>query len=86
MSAASPTMHVKVYAPFKTYFEGDAASLSGVNETGPFDILPRHKNFMSLIKPCVITVRSSGESDFQMKIDRAVMHVKADQVTVFLDI
>ena len=41
-SNGTPTMAVKVYAPFKVYFEGDAMSVSAVNDTGPFDILPKH--------------------------------------------
>jgi F0F1-type ATP synthase epsilon subunit len=87
MSATGPTtMQVKVFAPFKIYFEGPAASISAVNETGAFDILPRHKNFMSLLKPCVLTVREPGKQDFAMDVDRGIMHVKTDKVTVFLDI
>jgi F0F1-type ATP synthase epsilon subunit len=82
----SPTMHVKVYAPFKTYFDGDAYSLSAESGTGPFDILPHHKNFMSLLVPCTIKVRAPKKDDFNLKVSRGVMHVKADQVTVFLDV
>jgi F-type H+-transporting ATPase subunit epsilon len=81
-----PSMHVKVYAPFKTYFDGVANSLSAINKTGPFDILPRHKNFMSLLVPCTITVRTPEKEDFNIKVTRGVMHVKSDQVTVFLDV
>jgi F-type H+-transporting ATPase subunit epsilon len=83
---AAPSMHVKIYAPFQTYFEGDAESLSAANDTGPFDILPRHKNFMTLLKPCTITVRVPQRPDFNMAVEQGVMHVKADRVTVFLDV
>jgi F0F1-type ATP synthase epsilon subunit len=83
---SSGTMKVKIYAPFQTYFEGPASSLSAVNKTGPFDILPKHKNFMSLLVPCTITVRVPDKPDFNLRISRGVMHVKADQTTVFLDI
>jgi F0F1-type ATP synthase epsilon subunit len=76
--ADKPKMHVKVYAPFRTYFDDEAFSLSAENLTGPFDILPHHKSFMSLLTPCTIT--------FSLKVSRGVMHVKADQVTVFLDV
>lgn len=82
----SPTMHVKVYAPFRTYFDGEAYSLSAENGTGPFDILPHHKNFMSLLVPCTITVRAPQKTDFNLKVTRGVMHVKADRATVFLDV
>jgi F0F1-type ATP synthase epsilon subunit len=85
-STDAPTMHVKIYSPFKTYYDGQANSLSAVNKTGPFDILPRHKNFMSLLVPCVITVRAPGKDDFRLNITRGVMHVKSDKTTLFLDV
>lgn len=84
MPTAASTMHVKIYAPFTLYFDQPAISFSGVNDTGPFDILPGHKNFMSLLNPGLVTVRRRGQKDFVMKISQGLMHVKADQVTVFL--
>ncbi len=80
------TLQVKIYAPFRTYYEGPASSFSAVNATGPFDILPRHKNFMSLLVPCNIVVRAPQRPDFTMQIERGVMHVKANKVIVFLDV
>ncbi len=81
-----PQMHIKVYAPFRVYFDADAYSLSAVNRTGPFDILPHHKNFMSLLVPCTINIRIPNKPDFNLKVNRGVMHVKSDRVTVFLDV
>lgn len=78
-------MHVKVYAPYKVYFDDDALSISAVNETGPFDILPQHHNFMTLLSPCEIFVRTD-RGDEKFAIQRGIMHVKADQVIVFLDV
>ena len=78
-------MHVKVYSPFKVYFNGEALSISASNDTGPFDILPRHHNFMTLLSAGEIIIRNSrGEEKF--RIARGIMHVKADQVIVFLDV
>ena len=79
-------MQVKIYAPFATYFDGSASSVSATNDTGPFDILPRHKNFMCLLNPGELRVRTSGKEDFAMTVDQAVMHVKSDKVTVFLNV
>ena len=77
--------NVKVYSPFKVYFDGEAQSISGVNGTGPFDILPGHKNFMSLLKKCKLVIRTKRGAE-TIPIDRGVMHVRGDQVTVFLDV
>lgn len=82
----SPIMMVKIYAPFQVYFDGPADSLSAVNETGPFDILAHHKNFMSLLKSGQVTIRQKGKSDFSMAIDGGILHARNDKVTVFLDV
>jgi len=82
----TPTMAVKVYAPFKVYFEGEAYSLSAVNATGPFDILPRHHNFLCMLTPCVARIKTVAGELKEIKIHRALMHVKADSVVVFMDV
>lgn len=84
--AAKSTMHVKIYAPFRTYFDGDATSISAVNRTGPFDVLAKHHNFMTLLTPCTISVQAPKQNEFKLKINRAIMHVKKDEVKVFLDV
>ncbi len=80
-----PVMHVKVYSPFKTYFDDDAYSVTAVNATGPFDILPHHHNFMTLLGACDITIEwARGEQ--KIRISQGIMHVKTDKVVVFLDV
>ena len=84
-SNGKPTMKVKVYAPFKVYFEGDAYSISAVNATGPFDVLPKHHNFLCMLVPCVLKVQGlDGEKE--IKVSRALMHVKSDYIAVFMDV
>jgi F0F1-type ATP synthase epsilon subunit len=78
-------MHVKVYAPFKVYFDGEATSISAVNDTGAFDILQKHHNFMTLINACDIIIRTE-QGEEKVPIQRGIMHVKADEVIVFLDV
>lgn len=79
------TMAIKVYSPFKTYFDGEAFSISAASATGPFDILPKHHNFITLLVPCEIVVRTD-DGDQQINISGGLMHVKADKVIVFLDV
>ena len=79
-------MQVRVYAPYQVYYDGPADSLSAANDTGPFDVLPQHKNFMSLLKPGNVVIRQKNKPDFSMKIDRAILHVRSNKVTVFLDV
>lgn len=80
-----PIMAIKVYAPFKVYFEGSGYSLSAVNDIGPFDILPRHHNFLCMLVPCELKIQAP-EGEKVIKIHRALMHVKANSVVVFVDV
>lgn len=78
-------MALKIYSPFKVYFDEDTFSVSAVNATGPFDILPRHHNFMSLLMPCELrVVAPTGEK--RIKISGGLMLVQSDKVKVFLDV
>jgi F-type H+-transporting ATPase subunit epsilon len=86
MVDGKPTMEVKIYAPFKTYFEGQAFSISAESATGPFDILPHHHNFITLLVPCDIIVRPIADADKRIRISGGIMHVKRDRVIVFLDV
>jgi F0F1-type ATP synthase epsilon subunit len=79
------TMQVKVHSPFKVYYEGVASSISAESATGPFDILPEHHNFITLLVPCDLVIRN-GKNEEVVAISGGIMHVKADDVIVFLDV
>lgn len=78
-------IHVKVYSPFRVYFDDIAASISAINDTGPFDVLPQHHNFMTLLNPCNLVIRTP-QDEKRIRITRGIMHVKANEVIVFLDV
>ncbi len=79
------SMHVKIYSPYKVYFDGDANSISAESATGPFDILPKHHNFITLLEPCDAIVRTD-KGEETIRISGGVMHVKADDLIIFLDV
>ena len=80
-----PVITVKVYAPFKVYYEGDCFSLSAINATGPFDVLPHHHNFLCMLVPSDLKIETP-QGPRLIKVNRALMHVKAEKVTVFMDV
>ena len=80
------SMQVKVYSPYKEYYDGPAFSISAVNATGPFDILPKHHNFITLLQPCDLLVRTVTKGDQKIRISGGIMHVKSDKIIVFLDV
>jgi F0F1-type ATP synthase epsilon subunit len=78
-------IHVRVSSPFRIFFDDMAQSLSGANATGPFDILPHHHNFITLLSEGDLSIRTyTGE--VKIRISGGLMHVKADQVIVFLNV
>ncbi len=85
-AAPSGSMRVKVHSPFHDYYDGVAFSLSGENVTGPFDILPHHHNFISLLLPCELIIRTVKDGERRIRISGGILHVKADSVIVFLDV
>jgi F0F1-type ATP synthase epsilon subunit len=80
------SMHVKVCSPYRVYFDETATSISGENATGPFDILPQHHNFITLLEPCELVIARPGRDKQRIKISGGLMHVKSDVVKVFLDV
>ncbi len=85
MTATKNLLHIKIHSPFKTYFDGSASSVSAANDTGPFDVLPSHHRFMTILNAGEITVRNDDKQQIY-KIERGIMHVRDNQVTVFLDV
>lgn len=79
------TIHLKVYSPYQVYFDDEATSVSAENDTGPFDVLPRHHNFITLLNPCEVDIKASSGNK-KIRISRGVMHVRKNQVTIFLDV
>jgi F0F1-type ATP synthase epsilon subunit len=83
--APSDQLDVLVYAPFRTYFNGLANSISAKNGKGSFDVLPQHHNFITLLDAGAITINSQfGEQ--KIDIDKGLMHVNKNKVTVYLDV
>jgi F0F1-type ATP synthase epsilon subunit len=80
------SLHIKVYSPFNTYYDGDAESISAENDTGPFDVLVGHRNFLTLLKPCEIIIRTKNQDDEKISITRGLMHVHNNKAVVFLDV
>jgi F0F1-type ATP synthase epsilon subunit len=76
---------VKIFSPYQVYFQGEAVSISAVNPSGPFDVLAGHINFFSLLIQCQIAV-NTGFQRLEFPINRGIIRVEHDIVTIFADI
>lgn len=92
------TQKFSIYAPGRDLFlsvsvrdrsgilyEGRAEAVSSVNDKGPFDVLPLHENFISLIKQS-LTISVSKEVRREIEIPAGVLTVKENKVEVYLGI
>ncbi len=80
------TLKVRVSSPFKDYYENYVFSLTAESATGPFDILPGHHNFISLLVPCELIIRTLETDELRIRISGGIIHAKADEIIVFLDV
>lgn len=80
------TLQVKVFSPGNVYFEGQALSVSAANKTGGFDILPLHHNFITLLLPGKVIIKTLKSEVITVPIKQSLLHVENNQVKVFLDV
>ncbi len=66
-------------------FEGEAEGVSSVNDKGPFDVLPLHANFISLIKKEII-LRLKGSVEKPLSLESGVLMVRENKVEVYLGV
>ena len=78
------TLSVVARAPFHIYYEGPAISLSAENRVGPFDILPGHADFFSMLKPCDIVIETADQ-EIKFAIYSGMITVRSDQVMLFVN-
>ena len=84
--AATDQLHVRVLSPTGVHLEADAQSLTAVNRTGEFDILPGHRNFITLLIPCELRVRPVSGDTKTLDITSGILHVENNEARIFLNI
>lgn len=82
---ANDQISVHVRDLVSTVFSGTAYAVSSINEKGPFDVLPMHANFISIVKEKIIIHQKNGQQQ-ELKIDTGVLKNKDNIITIFLGI
>lgn len=78
-------LKVHISDPENVHFEGEAVAFSAINQVGPFDVLPTHENFISMVKDKVVVHISKGEKK-EIPIQSGVVKVRENQVFVLLGV
>lgn len=64
-------------------FDGEAETISSFNQLGPFDIMPGHSFFISLIHRKVV-IRSKSQKEVEFPLEQGILRLKGNKVTIFL--
>ena len=82
---ADAKLRVIARAPFEVYYEGDATSVSGANPVGPFDVLPGHADFFSIMSPGEIIIDTGAAEPLRFDINNGIITARDNEVMLFLN-
>lgn len=78
-------LHVTIKSPDSTIFSGEAVAISSVNDVGPFDVLPRHENFISILAQKVVIFQDKNQKQ-EIQIEKGIVKARQNRVQIFLGI
>lgn len=82
---ANPLLHVKINSPEKILWEGEAEWVSSENSKGPFDILPLHTNFISILENKKIRIKTTSKVE-EFSYPWSVIYTHNNQVAIYTNI
>lgn len=82
--ADTPKLNVIARAPFNVYYEGPAQAVSALNKVGPFDILPGHADFFSMLRAGEIVIETDSDP-VSFVIANGIITVRDNEVLLFVN-
>jgi F0F1-type ATP synthase epsilon subunit len=79
-------LYLEVKSSDKIIFKGYIDSFSSINESGPFDVLPYHANFFSIIKDRISIIDENNEKKEITIQEEGILRVMENKIMVFLGI
>ncbi len=79
------TVALTIFSPFNTYLDVQALAMSAENGSGPFDILAKHEDFLSILVPCTVVVRTT-QGRQEIPLERGILQVNNQAVWLFANI
>lgn len=79
------SLSVQILSPNGVIWQGNAYAVSSENSQGPFDLLPEHAHFISMVnkKPIQVSTESGAET---FTFDTSVIRLIDNEVKIFVDI
>lgn len=84
-STSAEKIHLLVRNRTQLLFDDDVKSITSKNDTGIFDVLPEHANFISIISSPLIIGKLDGKKQ-EVKFDNGILKVKDNAVFCYIDL
>lgn len=78
-------LHVIARAPFTVYYEGEATAVSAANQVGPFDVLPGHADFFSVLDPGQVIIEVPEGDPVTFDINAGIITARSNEVHLFVN-
>jgi len=85
LALSTEKIHVIVRNRMQILFNDDAKSVSSKNDTGTFDVLPEHANFISLISSPLSIRKVDGKTQ-EITFKNGLIKVKDNAVFCYIDL
>lgn len=85
MDKSSKKLSVIARAPFTVYYEGEANAVSAVNRVGPFDVLPGHADFFSVLEPGQVVIDTGDKEPVMFDIHAGIITARSNEVHLFVN-
>lgn len=79
-----PTLHVRILSPQQLLLDTEAYSVSSKNSQGPFDILPQHANFITMVENSKVVVRPVKEKEAAFNFPLAIIINSSNKVNIYV--
>lgn len=66
-------------------FQGEVEAISSRNDKGPFDILPQHANFISIIKGHIV-LHLAKKQEKRIELESGILKVRDNNVEIYLGV
>lgn len=82
---AKKHLNVIARAPFIVYYEGPAEVVSATNKIGPFDVLPGHADFFSVLEPGNVIIEIGKDKPVTFEVETGVITARDNNVHLFVN-
>lgn len=80
-----PKLYVSIKSVDKAIWEGEAEWVSSENSHGPFDILPMHANFISIVEGKPIRIKTTQKVE-EFSFEHSIIYAHENKVSIYTNL